>query len=85
MTKEKLAEVYDLLVTIGGADKDDKDNFIYNHLESKYPCTEWRFWGFLGFGGKYRSTSNTVTYYPEDKTLERIAIAKMLNEKLSEL
>lgn len=60
MTKEKANKVYDLLVSIGGAYEPYGDSFIYHHTESKDGCSEWRFSGKLGFGGKYRPTEEDV-------------------------
>lgn len=80
ITKEKADKVYDVLVEIGGADKTDKDNFIYHH--TKEECSEWRFYGKLGFGGKYRSGYNMVTCYPEDETPQRKALIDEINERL---
>lgn len=79
MNKEKLNKVYDLLVSIGGAYEPERDSFIYHHTEG---CSEWRFSGKLGFGGKYRSGYNRVDCYLEDETPERI---KLMNELNSEL
>jgi len=85
MTKEKANKIYGLLVSIGGAIETDRYNFIYHHTESKYVCSEWRFCGKLGFGGKYRSGYNRVDCYREDETPERIKIIEELNKELSKL
>jgi len=39
---------------------------------SKEPCTEWRFQGSLGFGGKFRYPRMSVDCYPEDETPARL-------------
>lgn len=85
ISKEKAEKVYDLLISIGGAHKDDKGCFIHAHTETKLGCGEWRFCGKLGFGGKYRSGTNTVDCYPEDENEERLNIIKTLNEALKEI
>jgi hypothetical protein len=85
MTKEKAGKVYDLLVSIGGAYEPDRDNFIYHHTESKEGCSEWRFSGKLGFGGKYRSGYNGVDCYREDETPERIKLMNELNGALAKI
>ena len=85
MTKEKADKVYDLLVTIGGAYEGDRDNFIYHHSESKDVCSEWRFCGYFGFGGKYWSEYNSVNCYSEDETPERIKLGYKLNDALAKL
>lgn len=85
LSKDKANKVYDLLVSIGGANEDDRSSFIYHHCEDKHGCREWRFCGKLGFGGKYRSTWNGVTYYSEDETPERIDIKNQLNSELQKI
>jgi len=83
LTPEFANKVYDILVSDGGAVEDDRSSFIYHHCEDKYGCMEWRFYGKLGFGGKYRSQSNRVTMYSEDRTPEREEIKKDIDSKLS--
>ena len=85
MTKERANKIYDILVSIGGAYENERDDFIWAHCEDKYECWEWRFRGHLGGGGKYRSQWNGVTYYREDETPERIQLKKRLDEALQEL
>ena len=85
MTQSKANKVYDLLVSIGGAYEPNRDSFIYHHTENKDGCSEWRFCGKLGFGGKYRSQTNTVDCYYEDFDKEREAIINQLNEALSKI
>lgn len=77
--------VYDLLVRIGGANENERASFVYHHCQSKEGCTEWRFQGKLGYGGKYRSERNTVDCYTEDYTPENEKIINELNEALSKL
>lgn len=85
MNTEKANKIYDLLVSIGGSVESERDSFIYHHTHSKDGCTEWRFQGLLGFGGKYRSTTNRVDCYREDETQERLKMINKLNEELSKL
>lgn len=77
--KQNLNKIYDLLVSVGGAREKERESFIYHHTNG---CDEWRFQGKLGFGGKYRSRTNTVDCYLEDETPERTKIVKQLNEEL---
>lgn len=84
LTQEKASRIFDLLVNIGGASSSDKDNFIYHHSKDD-SCTEWRFCGHFGYGGKYRSKSNSVDYYIEDETKEREEILNRLNNELANL
>ena len=85
MTKKQANAVYDLLVQIGGASEDERETFVYNHTEARYLCTEWRFCGVLGFGGKYRSERNRVDCYREDETPERLAVIKEINFRLADI
>lgn len=50
-------------------------------------CSEYRFCGSLGFGGKFRNNGNNenvpyVDYYQENKTPERDAAVQRANERL---
>lgn len=80
ISEEFANKAYDLLVSIGGADEKERRDFIHHFC--KVGCTEWRFQGFLGFGGKYRNPANIVTCYFETETPVRLEIIKELNEKL---
>ena len=84
-TEEYYNKVYDILVNIGGAVETDRIAFVYEHLNAEYPCTEWRFSGKLGFGGKYRSKRNTVDCYQEDETSKRIELIKLMNKELAKI
>lgn len=87
-------KVYDVLVKEAGATESGRIGFVYSHTGvapagigtpfAWTPCFEYRFCGKFGFGGKYWSDDNKVTYYPEDKTkkLDRLLakVNKLLNE-----
>jgi hypothetical protein len=77
--------IYSILVNIGGASESMRGSFVQNHEDERLPCTEWRFCGHLGFGGKYRSKTNNVDCYKEDETPKRLAIIHELNEVLAKL
>lgn len=75
LTKEQANAIYDILVDKAGAYEGDRPGFVYH--ESNEYCSEYRFMGSLGFGGKFwrnvglRSdgTYGEVWYvnvYPED-------------------
>lgn len=92
--KEAANKVYDLLVSIGGADQASRDAFVIYALEEiDHGSTEWRFQGHFGFGGKlYTSWGHGkkmrdwyVRYYKEDTTMERDGLLGTLNKKLDEL
>ena len=76
--------IYDVLVKHAGADERDGWQFVACH-EIPPGCTEFRFCGKLGFGGKYRSQRNTVDCYREDETPERLAIIAATNAALAQL
>ncbi len=85
LTIEFANKVYDILVEVGGAREEERSQFIYHHCEDEYECREWRFDGALGSGGKYRSTWNGVTYYPEGESAGRVELANKINELLKEI
>jgi hypothetical protein len=85
MDISKANNVYDLLVSIGGAEESERSGFIYHHCTSKDGCDEWRFCGKLGFGGKYRSQRNRVDCYKEDETPLRIGLITKLNSELEKI
>lgn len=85
LTEERANTIYDILVSEAGARESERNDFIYHHCTDKYGCSEWRFQGKLGFGGKYRSTWNGVTYYPEDETSEMVEIKNKVNELLKNI
>lgn len=77
--------VFDLLVSIGGANESQRDDFVFHHARCSPPCTEYRFQGKLGFGGKYLSSLNKVCCYSEDLTKKRLEIIDRLNAELRNL
>ena len=94
LTKEQANQVYDILVELGGAlDRYDerlggyydRNNFIYNVTQDKYPATEWRFQGHFGFGGKYYTGSNRVSCYPEERTPEKDELRREMNIRLHQI
>ncbi len=85
MTEDFANKVYDILINMGGASEDMRDSFVYHHVKSKDGCDEWRFGGKLGFGGKYRSRTNSVDCYAEDETSQRKNIISQINNELSNL
>lgn len=78
-------KVYDILVLYGGASESMRDNFIYSHTDPKSICWEYRFQGFFGFGGKYWSDRNEVSYYPEDHTKKLDKLQTKINKLLWEI
>lgn len=80
----KFCKVYDVLVEKAGAPPVLKDDFLTAHIDRTFPCREWRFAGSLGFGGKYRSETNTIDCYKEDETPERLNTIKETNKALNQ-
>lgn len=85
-------EVYDILVKEAGAPEADRADFAQWFGRT----SEWRFQGWLGFGGKFYYGSNwiagrpvndkmRVDCYLEDKNQTRSLIIKQVNELLSEV
>lgn len=83
MNNDKANRVYDLLVSIGGAKEEDRENFLFEVCDRK--SVEYKFNGKLGSGGKYKATWNGVTYYHETKTPEIVQIAELLNYELKKI
>ena len=74
-------KVYTILVIWADANESMRDNFIYAHTDIKEPCWEYRFQGVFGFGGKYWSDRNAISYYPEDHTKKLDKQAEFLEDK----
>lgn len=85
LSKDFANTVYDVLVSLAGASEEDRSDFIYIHCESEYGCLEYRFCGKFGFGGKYKSSWNGISYYPEDETPERKKLQKTINSILEQI
>ncbi|GAA0719400.1 hypothetical protein Drose_05725 [Dactylosporangium roseum] len=84
MTPEQATAVYDILVRHAGARGDGRDEFVH-HLT--HGCTEFRFMGSLGFGGKLYVEPGRwrVDCYPEDSTAAREAAIRVANAALNRL
>lgn len=83
MTEKRATAVYDLLVKLGGAQEMSRFDFVEAH--TRLERREWRFQGKFGFGGKYRSESNSVDYYSEDKSPAREVLRLEINIALDHL
>lgn len=83
LSAEYVSAVWDVLVAECGAREEERQDFLYH-----WPgCTEYRFIGRLGFGGKVWSNHGEVyvSYYPEDETNARNEMVQRANAKLSAL
>jgi hypothetical protein len=80
-------QIYSILEEECGASKYGHDRFEFVVQMCDRDCTEFRFQGFLGFGGKlYRSYDKVyVGYYPEDETSDRKIAADKANKRIETL
>lgn len=87
LTPDQAEAVYNVLCCCCGADPRERQSFTYHHTDAKYPSTEYRFGGFLGFGGKFRNTSDHiyVDCYKEEETPENRYMIARANADLAEL
>lgn len=85
LSQEIANDVWNILIRECGASnsEDARSDFVWRM--SHQDINEYRFQGFLGFGGKFWSGRFKVTYYPEDETPEREAMVEKANAKLKEL
>lgn len=81
--------IYSILVETCGASSNshDRDSFIYNHTKTEYTSQEFRFGGWLGFGGKFRNHGNfwSVDCYREDESAVTLLMIDNANTKLQAL
>lgn len=86
LTEEFANKVYDILVKEAGATDHQWSRymFVQSHISTE-PCWEYRFQGVFGFGGKYHSLNNIVTYYVEDHTKRLDKRLIKVNKLLSEI
>lgn len=86
LTTKQIEDIYDILEECCGAHKNGRDEFIsYMKLDSN--MYEYRFCGWLGFGGKLYSNSQGVyvdCYSVHKSPLAAFAI-KMANERINTL
>lgn len=86
--------IYDALVEHAGAPQRHRAHFI--HTQTTEFCSEWRFMGHLGFGGKFWRNDGRladgswgecwyVNCYGEHETVDRLAVIEATNAALSEI
>lgn len=94
MTPEEIFnKAWDILVEHAGASKDpdNRANFVQAYTtwgkNESYSATEWRFGGYLGFGGKFWRTAGRyyISCYSEDKKAKQTKIIEKVNSLLSGL
>lgn len=80
LTSQQAHRTYDVLVELGGAQERGRQEFVFHQTRG---CAEYRFGGYLGFGGKYYSDANRVSCYREDDTPELLELIKQINQRLA--
>lgn len=85
MNAQQANKIYEVLVNTAGASESLRTGFVEAHTRDKRPCTEWRFMGKLGFGGKYYADRNTVDCYPEDISPERKELIQKIRSELKDI
>ena len=94
ITKEQARAILQILREGCGyrADPYNGEGFMHaiTTVGNTHACTEYRFCGVLGFGGKFRNNGNNdnvpyVDCYPEDETEERRTVIEHANARLAEL
>ena len=74
--------IFDVLVAYAGAHPDLRNDFLFHWPD----CVEFRFQGYLGFGGKiyyqHRPLKIWVSCYSEDLNDDTRAILDNVNERL---
>lgn len=86
---------WDILVEHAGAHEDDRglnrDQFVFHMMEDDDfgGCSEYRFCGVFGFGGKFRRNGNKnntvyVDYYPENRTKKLDKVEAKTNAALQQ-
>lgn len=83
LSPEVAEKVFDILVEICGANSTMRKAFVSSQVSDDLP--EWRFIGFLGFGGKFRRGDHGSLYvdcYKEDETKVRQDIIQRANARL---
>lgn len=87
LSKEECNKIYDVLIGAGASDS-ERQSFIY-HFTSNNPPHEWRFSGYLGFGGKLWYTDEEkpcyINCYSEHMNKKSIKIIEHVNAELEEI
>ena len=96
MSGDLANRIYDILVEHCGASDDgrsyDRESFVHHHSgdissDEAYRCHEYRFGGYLGFGGKFWNEGNRfrVSAYSEDSSADVRVMVARANQKLQAL
>lgn len=84
LTEAQAEQIYKILSEECDAHPSNLLDFTLE-FTSKDPCSEWRFQGSLGFGGKFRYPRMSVDCYREDETAARLKSIEAANKRLTEL
>lgn len=78
--------VWKILVEHAAATDTEQERFMFLDTQTR-GCTEYRFQGALGFGGKFWNSNNRwhVSCYKENETPQTLAIIARTNEELATL
>jgi hypothetical protein len=81
---EEIDRIYTILEECCGASPLEREAFS-RYMTAEHRQWEWRFGGWLGFGGKLYADSRSVhvDYYREDRTPIRDFAVKTANERIS--
>lgn len=84
---DEAGAIYDVLVECCGAHPEDKQTFVTDLITENRLGHEWRFQGWLGFGGKlYANTQGVyVDAYSEHKTAMARFVIGVANERIDAL
>lgn len=79
-------KIYHILEECCGATEDRREDFL-SYMRNKDDYKEFRFEGWLGYGGKLYENSQGiyVDCYPEDRTPIRTFVIKTANERIYRL
>lgn len=77
-------QIWTILVEEAGAPETERKNFVWRATAEG--CTEWRFQGNLGFGGKFYNDGRwRIGCYSEHDSTERLATIDRTNRRLESL
>ena len=84
MTEEIANRLYDILVDDCAATKSMRDSWVHHQTKPDELCTEWRFGGLLGMGGKFWRNAGRwyVDAYSEDYTPKKNKLIAATNKKI---
>jgi hypothetical protein len=87
MSEQMANEIFDLLVAEAGAYENDRSSFVHAQCRDEYRCSEFRFCGCFGFGGKLWVNAGRiyVNCYQEEMNKKKQKVIDLVNAKLAEI